>query len=111
MIAVLAIVALTFMFADVIVTTVEYKQAEKQLRNLYRDLIQTKIVHTDYRRVIINDPAVIYFDANGDKYVSKAHNEPFDAEKGLLMCIAKSNGFSHNKIAKMLKNADNQKEE
>ena len=45
-------------------------------------------------RVIFNPPATILF-VGGKKYVSKAHNEEFDEEKGLLMCLAKANGISH----------------
>lgn len=65
-------------------------------------------------KVILNDPAVILFKYNPftmkeDKYVSKAHNEPFDPEKGLLMCLAKANGISHLDLKRILKNAKNQK--
>ena len=55
-------------------------------------------------KIIINEPAVVLI-KNGKKYVSKAHNEEFDAEKGLLMCLAKSNGISHLDLKRMLKNA------
>lgn len=60
--------------------------------------------------VILNDPAVILFVNEVDpyrqrKYVSKAHNEPFDPEKGLLMCLAKANGISHLDLKRMIKNA------
>lgn len=55
-------------------------------------------------KVIFNDPATILF-INGNKYVSKVHNEPFDEEKGLLMCLAKANGISHLELQRMIKNA------
>ena len=55
-------------------------------------------------KVIFNPPATILF-INGKKYVSKAHEENFDKEKGLLMCLAKANGYSHLDIKKMIKNA------
>lgn len=55
-------------------------------------------------KIIINEPAVVLI-KNGKKYVSKAHNEEFDAEKGLLMCLAKSNGISHLDLKRMLKSA------
>lgn len=66
--------------------------------------------------VILNDPAVILFVDNCDdtvrqKYVSKAHNEPFDSEKGLLMCLAKANGISHLDLKRMIKNAKVQSKE
>ena len=63
-------------------------------------------------RVIFNDPATILF-VDDEKFVSKAHNEEFDEEKGLLMCIAKANGISHLELKRMIKNAqrpENKKE-
>lgn len=72
----------------------------------------------DKYRVIINDPAVILFVEEWNpffgkrqerKYVSKAHNEEFDPEKGLLMCLAKANGISHLDLKRMLKKATTQK--
>lgn len=54
--------------------------------------------------VIFNPPATILF-MNGKKYVSKAHNEAFDEEKGLLMCLAKANGITHLQLKKMIKGA------
>lgn len=55
-------------------------------------------------KIIINEPAVILI-KNGKKYVSKAHDEEFDAEKGLLMCLAKANGVTHLDLKRMLKKA------
>lgn len=55
-------------------------------------------------KVIFNAPATILF-VDGKKYVSKAHDEPFDKEKGLLMCLAKANGISHLDLQRMIKNA------
>lgn len=43
----------------------------------------------DIKRVIYNDPATIILWADGTKTVVKAHNEPFDREKGLAMAILK----------------------
>jgi hypothetical protein len=57
----------------------------------------------DYK-VIFNPPATILW-KNGKKYVSKAHDEEFDEEKGLLMCLAKANGISHLELKRMIKNA------
>ena len=39
--------------------------------------------------VIFNDPATIVFWSDGTKTVVKAHNEPFNPEKGLAMAIVK----------------------
>lgn len=55
-------------------------------------------------KVIFSKPATILF-VNGEKYISKAHGEDFDEEKGLLMCLAKANGISHIMLKKLLKNA------
>lgn len=53
----------------------------------------------DEYKVIFNKPATILF-VNGEKYISKAHGEDFDEEKGLLMCLAKANGISHIMLKK-----------
>ena len=55
-------------------------------------------------KVIFNPPATILI-KNGKKYVSKAHEEKFDEEKGLLMCLAKANGITHLELKRMIKNA------
>lgn len=43
----------------------------------------------EIKRIIYNDPATIILWADGTKTVVKAHNEPFDKEKGLAMAILK----------------------
>lgn len=55
-------------------------------------------------KVIYNDPATILF-VDGEKYISKAHDEKFDKEKGLLMCLAKAQGISHLDLKKMIDSA------
>ena len=40
-------------------------------------------------KVIFHDPATIVIWKDKTKTVVKCHNEPFDREKGLAMCIAK----------------------
>lgn len=56
-------------------------------------------------KVIINDPAVILM-IDGQKYVSKAmKGEPFDPEKGLLMCLFKWKGNTNSDLKRLLKNA------
>lgn len=40
-------------------------------------------------KVIFHDPATIVIWKDKSKTVVKCHNEPFDREKGLAMCIAK----------------------
>lgn len=58
-------------------------------------------------RVIFNDPTTILI-ANGKKYISKAHDEAFDEEKGLLMCLAKASGYTHANLKTLLKGAQRQ---
>lgn len=58
-------------------------------------------------KIVFNDPATILF-VNGKKYVSKAHEEKFDKEKGLLMCLAKANGITHTTLQKLIKSATTQ---
>lgn len=55
-------------------------------------------------KVVVNEPAVVLIIGN-KKYIAKAQNEPFDEEKGLLMCLAKANGIPFDKVHKMLKDA------
>lgn len=65
-------------------------------------------MRNDKIKVIFNNPVtVLYY--QGKKYVSKAHDETFDEEKGLLMCLAKANGISHLELKRILKNAQRQK--
>lgn len=40
------------------------------------------------KKIIFNDPATIILWSDGTKTVVKAHNEPFDPEKGLAMAIS-----------------------
>ena len=57
-------------------------------------------------KIIFNNPATILIDtATGKKYVSKAHGEEFDEEKGLLMCLCKAYGISHLELKRMIKKA------
>lgn len=58
-------------------------------------------------RVIFNDPTTILI-VNDKKYIAKAHDEEFDEEKGLLMCLAKANGYTHANLKALLKNAQHQ---
>lgn len=39
--------------------------------------------------IIHNPPATICFFSDGKKIISKCHDEPFDEEHGVAMCIAK----------------------
>lgn len=46
-------------------------------------------VKLDIKRVIHNDPATVILWNDGTKTVVKAHNEPFDPEKGFAMAVCK----------------------
>ena len=53
-------------------------------------------------KVIFNDKATILF-KDGKKFVSKCDSEDtYDKEKGLLLCIAKSAGYTYDDILKLL---------
>lgn len=58
-------------------------------------------------RVIFNNPTTILI-VNGKKYIAKAHDEEFDEEKGLLMCLAKASGYTHANLKALLKSAQRQ---
>lgn len=68
--------------------------------------------------VIFNGPATILFVdrmsyCEKEKYVAKAYNEEFDAEKGLALALLKSFGISYLDLKRILKNAkyQNKKEQ
>ena len=55
------------------------------------------------KKIILNDPATIILWTDGSKTVVKAHNEDFDAEKGIAMCFMKKalgNKGSFNNVFK-----------
>lgn len=60
----------------------------------------------EIKKVIFNDPATIVFWDDGSKTVVKAHDEPFDPEKGLAMAISKkflgNKGNYYNEFKKWL---------
>lgn len=58
-------------------------------------------------RVIFNKPTTILI-VGDKKYISKAHDEEFDEEKGLLMCLAKASGYTHANLKALLKSAQRQ---
>ena len=68
---------------------------------------ENKYRKSDFK-VIINPPAVILF-KDGKKYVTKAQDEPFDAERGLMVALLKSFGIGYSDLQKMLEMADYQK--
>lgn len=78
--------------------------------DMIRKLTDERIEFLDDKKdikVIFNPPATILY-MNGKKYVSKVHDEKFDEEKGLLMCLAKANGITHAELKRMIKGAKRQ---
>lgn len=57
--------------------------------------------------LIYRNPATILI-VGKRKYVSKAHDEEFDKEKGLLMCLAKYFGITHLQLKRLIKIAKDQ---
>lgn len=53
-------------------------------------------------KLLVNDNVTVYWDDNGDKFVSKCHGEKFDIEKGLMMCLLKKHGYRYKDIRKIL---------
>lgn len=53
-------------------------------------------------KLLVNDNVTVYWDDNGDKFVSKCHGEKFDIEKGLMMCLLKKQGYRYKNIRKFL---------
>lgn len=88
---------------------IDFLMEHPSVNNLEIDLCSGKQSFKKCKpKVIFNPPATILF-INGKKYVSKAHNEPFDEEKGLLMCLAKAQGITHLELKRMIKGATKQK--
>ncbi|MGN0804383.1 MAG: hypothetical protein ACI4MS_03265 [Candidatus Coproplasma sp.] len=71
--------------------------------------LQAHLAKNMEMKVIFNPPATILI-VGDKKFVSKVHNEEFDEEKGLLMCLAKANGITHLKLKRILKHAKRPKE-
>lgn len=55
--------------------------------------------------VIFNPPATILY-KDGEKYVSKCDSvDTFDEEKGLMLCLLKSHGYTYSDIERLLNSA------
>lgn len=77
------------------------------LGKLAKSKEEKKVMKKKDIRVIYNNPVTILY-MNGKRFISKAHEEQFDEEKGLLMCLAKANGVSHLELKRMIKGAKRQ---
>lgn len=61
-------------------------------------------------KLIFRDNVTILL-KNGKRYVTKCQaGDTYDREKGLLLCLAKANGYTYNDICEMLNNAEYQGE-
>lgn len=57
-------------------------------------------------KLIFRDNATILL-KDGKRYVTKCQaGDTYDREKGLLLCLAKANGYTYNDICEMLNNAE-----
>ena len=56
-------------------------------------------------KVIYSNPCTILLIDKKNKFISRAYNEPFNKEKGLLMCICKAIGINHTRLNKLIENA------
>lgn len=92
-----------YMLVETIKHAIHITKSEKMLREKLFDMI-AKVPSKNKYEVIFNKSATILF-VDGKKYISKAHNENFDSEKGLLMCLAKANGISYLELKRMIKGA------
>ncbi len=60
---------------------------------------------TECNKLIFRDNATILL-KDGKRYVTKCQaDDTYDREKGLLLCLAKANGYTYNDICEMLNNA------
>lgn len=92
------------MAVDVNIDAYLSQEEFRKLSQGYGLTLYNKGINHKTAKVIFNNPATILL-IGKNKYVSKAHDEPFDPEKGLLMCLAKANGISHLDLKRMIKNA------
>ena len=64
-----------------------------------------KMFELDEKLIFRDDATILIKD--GKKYVTKCDkNDTYDREKGLLVVLAKANGYNYNDIQEMLKNAE-----
>ena len=57
------------------------------------------------KKVIFHDPATIILWLDGTKTVVKAHNEPFDPEKGFAMAVCKKLYGTGSRLKKIIEKA------
>ena len=75
--------------AETVQTTYSYTFSGPSSAISISSSLPPSTVKLDIRRVIHNDPATVIMWNDGTKTVVKAHNEPFDPEKGFAMAVCK----------------------
>lgn len=68
---------------------------------------ENKLTLCENKQSFYTEKAVIYYDNFGNKYVSKCHDEPFDLEKGVAMCLLKSKGIDYKQFKEIVKTFKN----
>lgn len=76
---------------------------EKEKEKMKTGFTIKKINNVD--RIIFNAPATIVYMKDGSRYVTKAYNEDFDAEKGLAISLLKAFGISYLDLQRLIKSA------
>lgn len=61
---------------------------------------------SEIEKIIVNGTCTIMFFKDGRKITANVHDEEFDAEKGILMCIVKAHGITHSSIRKLMEVCD-----
>lgn len=92
------------MAVDVNIDAYLSQEEFRKLSQGYGLLLNNKEINHKTAKVIFNDPATILF-VGDKKYVVKAHDEEFDAEKGLSMALLRYFGISHLDLKRMIKSA------
>lgn len=67
-------------------------------------------INPNIERIIVNGTCTIMLYEDGRKITSNVHDEEFDAEKGIMMCIVKGRGVTHSSIRKLMKACDGHNE-
>lgn len=80
----------------------DFKTFMKDIKNKKEK--KTMDIDIDIERIIFNKPATILY-ADGERYVTKAHQEEFDAEKGLALALLKAFGISYLDLQRLIKSA------
>lgn len=77
----------------------------EMVKNTVKNTVKNE---ANMNKLIFRDNATILL-KDGKKYVSKCQaGDTYDREKGLLLCLAKANGYTYNDICEMLNNAEYQ---